>query len=556
MGLEPLRFNRASVGVPIGVSKAFCVKRNKEKQLLKRSIMRAPIKKSRWTILAVAAVALRITAPSVSAEQPPIAKFHLEEATIAGTQHAIETKQITTVQLVQLYLNRIKAYNGVCVDQPNGPLGFITPIAHAGQINALMTLNLRPATRVALGFDDHHARSMTDHADNDPSMPDALEVAAMQDRKFASTGQLVGPLQGAIFAIKDQYDTFDMRTTAGQDAFFANDRPPEDATFVKRLRDAGAIILAKANLGEGGTSRSRSSFGGTLCNPYDTTRTPGYSSGGSGSSVAANLVTCAIGEETGGSILGPARNGSAVGIAATQELVSQDGMEGKGFNHRVGPICRSVEDAARVLDVISGYDPKDELTAFSVGRKPSQPYFTFAKEKRLDGVRIGVVREYMDKDLFNAGAVQSIDAADRAIDDLRKLGATIVDPGPHGALFQACVDKFVPLYRNKIFMGQFPNRFPPGTDPIAALVDMYENPAQGPGGPNIRNLGPTGAGAPRGGANTGDGKFFLDLYLKKRGDANIKSISDLINITTPTFGQTPTLLLTKKLCSARTMRRR
>src|SRR6202023_1399153 len=247
-------------------------------------------------------------------------------------QDAIKTKQITTVQLVHLYLNRIKAYNGVCVDQPNGPLGFITPIPHAGQINALMTLNLRPATRTALGFDDHHGRSMTDHVDNDPAMPDALEVAAALDSKFAKTGQLAGPLHGAVFAIKDQFDTFDMRTTAGQDAFFANDRPPDDATFVKRLREAGAIILAKANLGEMGTPNSRSSFGGPFCNPYDTERSPGTSRGGARSSVAANLVTCSIGEETGGSIHHPAKNGSLVGLAPTQELVSRDGMLAAGFN--------------------------------------------------------------------------------------------------------------------------------------------------------------------------------------------------------------------------------
>jgi Asp-tRNA(Asn)/Glu-tRNA(Gln) amidotransferase A subunit family amidase len=259
-----------------------------------------------------------------------------------------------------------------------------------------------------------------------------------------------------------------------------------------------------------------------MCDPYDTTRTPGFSSGGSGSSVAANLVTCAIGEDTGGSILGPAQSGDAVGIAATQELVSQDGMEGKGFNHRVGPICRHVEDAARVLDVIAGYDPKDELTAFSVGRKPSQPYYTFANAKRLDGIRIGVVREFMDKDLFNEAAYQTIDIGDQAINDLRSLGATIVDPGPHGALFQGCVDKYVPLYRNKLFTGQFSDRFPAGADPISVLVDMFENPSQVPKGPNIRNLGPMGA------AN-GEGKFFLNLYLKERGDANIKSITDLIN---------------------------
>ena len=127
---------------------------------------------------------------------------------------------------------------------------------------------------------------MTDPVDDDPAMPDALEVAAQQDAYFASTGKLIGPLHGVVFSIKDQYDTFDMRTTAGMDAAYANDRPPRDATFVKRLRDAGAIILAKANLGEMGTPNSRSSFGGPFCNPYDTERSPGTSSGGSGSSVA------------------------------------------------------------------------------------------------------------------------------------------------------------------------------------------------------------------------------------------------------------------------------
>src|ERR1700736_2799783 len=100
--------------------------------------MRLTKKKSGWVILTIVVVALRIVAPIASAKQPPAPKFHLEEASIVGIQDAIKTKQITTVQLVHLYLDRIKAYNGVCVDQPNGPLGFITPIPHAGQINALM----------------------------------------------------------------------------------------------------------------------------------------------------------------------------------------------------------------------------------------------------------------------------------------------------------------------------------------------------------------------------------------------------------------------------------
>src|SRR6202007_2667010 len=128
---------------------------------------------------------------------------------------------------------------------------------------------------------------------------------------------------------------------SGREAAFAKDRPPRDATFVKRLRDAGAIILAKANLSEMGTPNSRSSFGGPFCNPYDTQRSPGTSSGGSGSSVAANLVTCSIGEETGGSIHHPAKNNSLVGLAPTQELVSRTGMIGAGLNTRVGPLGRT-----------------------------------------------------------------------------------------------------------------------------------------------------------------------------------------------------------------------
>lgn len=226
--------------------------------------------------------------------------------------------QLTSTRVVQLYLNRIKAYNGTCVNQPDGVLGLepITPINNAHQLNALMTLNLRPAKRERLGFDRRKARSLTDAVDDDPAMPDALEVAARQDAYFASTGMLIGPLHGVAFAIKDQYDTLDMRTTAGMDAAYANDRPPRDATFVKRLQEAGAIILAKANLGEMGTPNSRSSFGGPFCNPYDTERSPGTSSGGSGSSVAANLLTCSIGEETGGIYTSPGQEQQHCGTRA------------------------------------------------------------------------------------------------------------------------------------------------------------------------------------------------------------------------------------------------
>src|SRR3984957_19342546 len=416
----------------------------------------------------VRVLATLIAAGATLGAQPQAStRFHLQEASIADIQRAIMAQKITSTNLVELYLKRIKAYNNTCVNEPMGILGPVTTIPHAKQINALSTLNLRPPRRKTWGFDERKARSMTDMDDNNPNMPDALEVAAAQDRQFKQTGRLVGPLHGVILAIKDQYDTFDLRTTSGADVQYANDRPPEDATFVKRLRDAGAIILAKANLAEYATDGARSSFGGTFCNPYDTEREPGMSSAGSASSVAANLVTCSIGEETVVSIRWPASVNSLVGLAPTEELVSRKGMMGAGLSMRTGPICRNVQDAAKILDVIAGYDPKDELTAFSIGRKPA-PYLRSAAAQRLDGVRIGVIREYMAKKLFSKADEESIDIVEHAIDDLRKLGATIVDPGPEGALFQSCIARHAPELLNSAVTRQYPELFR-GGDQITPL---------------------------------------------------------------------------------------
>jgi len=489
-----------------------------------------PINTKRIAHVAVAGVVTAIIGIAGCSKSPPpaaAAKFHLEEATIASIQNAIVTKQLTTEQLVKLYLNRIKAYNGTCVSQPDGLLGSVTTIKNAGQINALSTLNLRPATRKAMGFDDRKARSMTDADDTDPKMPDALEVAAAQDQEFAKTGKLVGPLHGVVLAFKDQYDTFDMRSTSGADTFFANDRPPEDATFIKRLRDAGAIILAKANLAEFANGGARSSFGGTFCNPYDTERSPSNSSSGSGSSVAANLVTCAIAEETGSSIRGPARSNNSVGIAPTQELISRHGMIQQGINTRVGPICRTVEDAAKVLDAYAGYDPKDELTVFSIGRKPAQPYHEFAKEKSLTGVRIGVVRELFNRKQLGDASKQTIDLLDTAVADLRKLGAEVVDPGDGNALLAECTRRYAPKIGNILFMKKYPELFPvdkdgkPKGDHVATLVAMTMDPSKVPENFSFAEL-------PRGEA-PGEGKFSINLYLAQRRDPNIKSNTDLIN---------------------------
>ncbi|WP_051278654.1 amidase family protein [Solimonas flava] len=475
---------------------------------------------------AAAAAGILAFGVSEAVAAPATSGFHLQEATIADVQAQILAGRLSSTQLVRLYLQRIKAYNGSCVKEPQGLLGPIETIPNAGQINALSTLNLRPAARKQWGFDARKARSLTDPGDSDPQMPDALEVAAQQDASFRKTGKLVGPLHGVVMAIKDQYDTFDMRTTSGADAFYANDRPPDDASFVQRLRDAGAIIIAKANLGEYASAVTRSSFGGTFCNPYDTERSPRGSSAGSGSAVGANLVMCAIAEESGSSIRGPASAASTVGIAATEELVSRDGMVQIGINTRVGPICRTVEDAAKILDVIAGYDPKDELTAFAMGRMPAQPYASYATAKRLDGVRIGVVREYMHKPLFTKADEQTIDLVSRGVEDLRKLGATIVDPG-EGDLFTACIHRYGPQDANKVFTEKFPALFPvaadgkPDGDHLTRLLDLKFAPERVPEAFTLRDFGQGDA--------PGQARYMLNLYLRERGDAAIRSNADLIS---------------------------
>jgi len=467
-------------------------------------------------VVSVPAARADATAPS----------FKIEEATIAKIQAAILSHKVTATEIVKLYLARIKTYNGPSVEYPQGILGPIKTMPHATGIGALITLNLRPAARQAMGFSDRTARSMTDAVDNDPSMPDALEVAAKEDQEFAQTGKLVGPLHGVVMTIKDQYDTFDMRTTSGADAAYANDRPPHDSTFVTRLRAAGAIILSKANMGEyaGGYGHNRSSFGGQVVNPYDTERDPGGSSSGVGAAVGANLATCGIAEETGPSIRSPAQNNNCVGISPTQELVSRVGLMNQGINTRVGPIARTVEDAARILNVIAGYDPKDELTAFSVGHLPAQPYQSFTHAATLKGMRIGILREYMDRAVATKADLQNIAMAEQAVEDLRALGATIVDPGPEG-LFTPYIRRYYPVLTNASYAKANPALFPvdadgkPTTDQVATLVMLGMDPSKVPGHMTIRDLPGVTA--------EGESKFGYDWYLAQRGDANIKTVADL-----------------------------
>src|SRR5688572_1408144 len=151
-------------------------------------------------LAASSAMLLALLAPLRAAE--PTKAFELEQATIDGIQSAILKGELTSTEVVKRYLARIKAYDGHCVSQPDGILGPFTTIKNAGQINSLITVNLRPAARAEYGFGARKGRSLTDTADNSPAMPDALEVAAKQDAHFKATGKLVGPLHGITFAIK------------------------------------------------------------------------------------------------------------------------------------------------------------------------------------------------------------------------------------------------------------------------------------------------------------------------------------------------------------------
>jgi Asp-tRNA(Asn)/Glu-tRNA(Gln) amidotransferase A subunit family amidase len=247
--------------------------------------------------------------------------------------------------------------------------------------------------------------------------------------------------------------------------------------------------------------------------------------------VAANLVTCSIGEEGGPSIRMPSRLNGIVGLSHSQGLVSRSGsLAGMGMNDRHGPMCRTVMDTARVLTVIAGWDPADELTALSVGRIPAQPYESFVLDpsslssnpRPLEGIRIGVVREYMDKRLFTEADVETIEIVDRAIAALRDLGATIVDPGPEGALFQDGMNRYLPIWRNALFLRQFPDQFADSDDQLSTLLEMFFDPSLVPAGPTIREFGPS-AGA------IGEARYKVNRYLRERGDANIQSLTDLIH---------------------------
>jgi amidase len=314
-----------------------------------------------------------------SPTRPPA--FHLVEATIDDIRGALKSGQITCRQLVAGYLMRIEAYN------QSGP-----------GLNAVQILN-----------------------------PHALEDAERLDAISQISGARQ-PLYCIPVLVKDQVETSDMATSYGS-AVFKVFVPKRDATVVKRLKASGAIILGKTTMGEF-ASGFFGSAAGAIHNAYDPTRHASGSSGGTGSAITANFAAVGIGEDTGGSIRGPAAVSSLVGLRPTVPLVSRFGMlPARPTSDTLGPITRTVRDAAIVLDVIAGYDPNDPITADAVGHIPSS-YTTLLSNDGLRGARIGIIREPMDTKTDPASAdykkVRSV--TDRAIADLSRLGAELVDP--------------------------------------------------------------------------------------------------------------------------------
>lgn len=289
---------------------------------------------------------------------------------------------------------------------------------------------MKNGTVTCRGLTEEYLRRIEAYDRKGPSLkavilvnPKTLEEAEELDRIYRERGP-IGPLHGIPVLLKDNVETGDMVTTSGS-LSLENYLPDRDAFLTKKLREAGALILAKANMHEFAVwGESVSSILGQVLNPYDLTRTPGGSSGGTGAGIAANFAAVGIGTDTVNSIRSPASACSCVGIRPTIGLVSRDGISPYSLDQdTAGPICRTVEDAVAVLDVISGYDPEDPETAWSVGNRPS-PYTTFLCADGLAGKRIGVLRSlFGDKE----GHEEVNAAMERSLRAMKDAGAVLVE---------------------------------------------------------------------------------------------------------------------------------
>lgn len=313
------------------------------------------------------AVSVLVAAPLAGQQIP------LSEATVAEINDAFDAGTLTAERLVEMYLARIDAY-----DQ-QGPA-----------LNTVLWLNEL-----------------------------ALERARELDAERRRSGPR-SPLHGIPVVLKDNVDTSDMPTTAGS-ILLEGSIPPDDAFLVQKLRDAGAIILAKVNMSEFASGATMSSVGGWIRNPHSLDHSPSGSSGGTGSAIAATLAQLGIGTDTGGSVRGPSTANGIAGLKPTLGLVSRDGVIPLALSFDTGgPMARSVHDVAAMLNVIAGVDPADEATSAAQGRIEDD-YTTFLDPDALNGARIGVARQFM-------GGDPEVDwVIDAGLGHMQAAGATLVD---------------------------------------------------------------------------------------------------------------------------------
>ncbi|MGA7852066.1 MAG: amidase [Candidatus Acidiferrales bacterium] len=369
-----------------------------------------------------------VTSPTRTNNAPVPAElkpFELDEVTIADLQNNMKSGKYTARSVAELYLSRINA-----IDK-SGPT-----------INSVIETN-----------------------------PDALTIADALDKERKEKGPR-GPLHGIPVLIKDNIDTADrMSTTAGSLALVGA-KPPKDSYVAQKLREAGAVILAKSNPSEWANIRSRystsgwSGRGGLTKNPYALDRNPCGSSSGSGAGVSANLCAISIGTETDGSIVCPSSANGTVGIKPTVGLVSRSGIIPISHTQdSAGPMCRTVRDAAILLGALTGADPDDTATAAGYG-KWFTDYTQFLDPNGLRDVRIGVVRKYFG---FNAG----VDALmEQSLDVLKKQGAAIIDPADIANMtLTGKNEEIVLLYELKAGLNAYLARLGPDA-PVHALQEV------------------------------------------------------------------------------------